>query len=171
MYGVELHANAIQQILDNNHIQSKLSFFGFNSSIYDKVISLSLSLLLAFVILLFINYMRPLFSISLTLILIMTWFNIAIGAFLNDYLFLIKFILGTKTNIPGINESNMLPVIYPISSMILSYGFNLSYKLYTENLDKKFLKNTFGNYISSDLVDEMFKNKKIPELVKEDIIL
>ena len=164
MYGVELHANVIQQILDNNHIQSQLSFFGYNSSINDKVISLNLSLLFAFVILLCINYMRPLFSISLTFMLIMIWFNIAIGAFLNDYLFLIKFILGTKTNIPGINESNMLPVIYPISSMILSYAFNLSYKLYTENLDKKFLKNTFGNYISSDLVDEMFKTKKIPEL-------
>ena len=45
-----------------------------------------------------------------------------------------------------------------------SYGLNLSYKLYTENQDKKFLKNTFGNYISSELVEQMYKTQEVPEL-------
>ena len=65
---------------------------------------------------------------------------------------------------PDVNKSIILPMVYPISSIIFSYGFNLSYKLYTENQDKKFLKNTFGNYISSDLVEQMYASKKIPEL-------
>ena len=57
---------------------------------------------------------------------------------------------------------------YPITSVIFSYGFNLSYKLYIENQDKKFLKSTFGNYISSDLVNQMYENKTIPKLGGEE---
>ena len=44
MYGVELHANVIQQILDNNHLYSNLSFQGINTNMNDKIISLYISL-------------------------------------------------------------------------------------------------------------------------------
>ena len=64
-----------------------------------------------------------------------------------------------------INDSSQLvPVIFPIASMITPFAFNLSYKLFKEGQDKKFLKNTFGNYISSELVDQMYESKEIPEL-------
>ena len=164
MYGLELHANVIQQLLDNNHINSTLSFQGYNTHLNDKLISLLINLIFAFLIFAFIKYLKPIQSILLSFILILFWYNIAIGAFLNDYLYIFKIIFGININIPNINESIVLPIIYPISSIIFSYGFNLSYKLYTENQDKKFLKNTFGNYISSDLVDQMYESKKIPEL-------
>ena len=39
MYGVELHANVIQQILDNNHLYSNLSFQGINTNMNDKIMS------------------------------------------------------------------------------------------------------------------------------------
>jgi len=163
MYGVELHANAIQQILDNNHISIPLAFKGYDTNLKDKLISLVINLIFAFLIFYIISYLKPIQSIFLTVIFILFWFNIAIGAFINDYLYIFKMVLG-NLNIPNINESIMLPMIYPIFSIIFSYGFNLSYKLYTENQDKKFLKNTFGNYISSDLVDQMYKSKEMPEL-------
>ena len=40
--------------------------------------------------------------------------------------------------LPMARESLILPVIYPITSVLFSYGFNLSYKLYVENQDKNF---------------------------------
>ncbi len=163
MYGVELHANAIQQILDNNHINVPLAFKGYDTDLKDKLISLVINLIFAFLIFYIISYLKPIQSILLTVIFILFWFNIAVGAFINDYLYIIKMVLG-NLNTPNINESIMLPMIYPIFSIIFSYGFNLSYKLYTENQDKKFLKNTFGNYISSDLVNQMYESKEIPEL-------
>ena len=169
MYGVELHANVIQQILDGNHIQTNLSFFSDNLNNYDRFVSFIICLVFSSLVFLTIKFLRPIFSITLIFILILCWVNISFGAFIDDYFFIIKTILGFKTNIPDLNQSIILPVVYPIASIILSYAFNLSYKLYTENLDKKFLKDTFGNYISSDLVDEMYNSKKIPELGgKED---
>tara|TARA_B100000614_G_scaffold117025_3_gene105061 strand:+ start:201 stop:2531 length:2331 start_codon:yes stop_codon:yes gene_type:complete len=169
MYGVELHANVIQQILDNNHIQTNLPLFSNNLNFYAKLMSLIINLIFAYLVLLTIKFLKPIFTITIICIMILSWVNISIGAFINDYLFLIKTILGFETNLPDLNQSTIVPVIYPIASILLSYAFNLSYKLYTENLDKKFLKDTFGNYISSDLVNEMYNSKKIPELGgKED---
>ena len=55
--------------------------------------------------------------------------------------------------------------------MIVPYGLNLSYKLYTENQDKKFLKNTFGNYISSDLDQKKIKDGKIKNIRPSDELI
>ena len=41
------------------------------------------------------------------------------------------------------------------------FRINLSYKLITEQKNKKFLKDTFGKYVSPKLIDEMYKNKEI----------
>ena len=162
MYGVELHAHAIQQILDNNHIIPILSSEGDSKYLSDKLLSLFFNLMIALLVFLLITYFGPITSAGLSLFIILLWFDLSIGAFLNDYLWLFK--SKASINVPNINQSKILPVIYPISSVIFSYIFNLSYKLYNENKDKKFLKNTFGNYISSDLVEQMYKDKKIPEL-------
>jgi len=164
MYGLELHANAIQQILDNNHIHPLLSFLGYNTNLDDKIISLVINCIFAFLVFLIITYLKPIQSILSVFILILFWLNIAIGAFLNDYLFFLKIIFDININIPQINQTMVLPIIYPILSIIFSYAFNLSYKLYTENQDKKFLKSTFGNYISSELVNQMYESKAVPEL-------
>ena len=52
--------------------------------------------------------------------------------------------------------------------MVTPFALNLSYKLFKEGQDKKFLKNTFGSYISSELVDQMYESKEIPELGGEE---
>ena len=50
MFGVELHANTIQQILDNNHIHSYLKFEGYNTNVNDKIISLIIISLISFLV-------------------------------------------------------------------------------------------------------------------------
>ena len=164
MYGVEIHANVIQQILDNNHINNPISFLGLDSNLNDKIISIIITAFISFLVLFIMKFFNPINSLILIFMIVIIWLNISIGSFLNDYLWLIKYFIKYPINIPNISQSIILPIIYPLSSAILSYGFNLSYKLYVENQDKKFLKSTFGNYISSELVDQMYKSKTIPKL-------
>ena len=168
MFGVEIHANVIQQLLDNNNIENPISFLGLDSNLNNKIISVFIMLFISFLIFFIMIYFNPINSLILIFIISLMWFNISIGAFLNDYLWIFKYIMNFKINIPDISQSIILPVIYPISSAVFSYGFNLSYKLYTENQDKKFLKATFGNYISSELVEQMYQNKTIPQLGGEE---
>ena len=168
MFGVEIHANVIQQLLDNNNIENPISFLGLDSNLNNKIISVFIMLFISFLIFFIMIYFNPINSLILIFIISLMWFNISIGAFLNDYLWIFKYIMNFKINIPDISQSVILPVIYPISSAVFSYGFNLSYKLYTENQDKKFLKATFGNYISSELVEQMYQNKTIPQLGGEE---
>ena len=51
-----------------------------------------------------------------------------------------------------------------MASIIITFGVNLSYKLFTEQKDKSFLKETFGKYVSPELINEMYLSKKMPEL-------
>jgi len=164
MYGVELHANAIQQILDHNHINTPIAFIGYDTNINDKLVSFIICLVLSFLTLLIINYFNSITSIVLSFTLIIVWFNISIGAFINDYFWIIKFILSLDINIPNINKSSILPVTYPILSIIFSYAFNLSFKVFMEQKDKKFFKDTFGQYISPDLINQMYKKQSKPTL-------
>ena len=168
MFGVELHANVIQQILDQNNINTPISFKGSDTYLNDKIISFIVATFFAFLIFFIMINFNPINSIILSFTIVLFWFNISIGAFLEDFLWLFKYFLNIDINIPNIGKSVILPIIYPITSIIFSYGFNLSYKLYIENQDKKFLKRTFGNYISSELVDQMYKTKQIPQLGGEE---
>ena len=67
-------------------------------------------------------------------------------------------------NMPGYYQSAIVPVIFPAVAIIIPYGINLSYKLIVESNNKKFLKESFGAYISTDLIDQMFDEKKEPKL-------
>ena len=67
-------------------------------------------------------------------------------------------------NIPEHNGSSNIPVIFPAASILIPYGINLSYKLIVESNSKRFLKDSFGTYISPDLIDQMFDEKKEPKL-------
>ena len=67
-------------------------------------------------------------------------------------------------NIPDVNESIIIPIIYPISSVVFSYTFNLSFKVFMEQKDKRFFKETFGQYISPDLINQMYKKQSKPTL-------
>jgi len=63
-------------------------------------------------------------------------------------------------NMPGFNESAIVPVIFPAAAIIIPYGINLSYKLIIESNNKRFLKESFGAYISPDLIDQCSMKSK-----------
>ncbi len=67
-------------------------------------------------------------------------------------------------NKPGIGESTVIPIVAPLAGIALTYGGNVFYKFIMEQKDKLYLKQTFGTYISPALIEQMFKEKKVPKL-------
>ena len=168
MSGVEIHANVIQQILDNNYISNPIGNLEYDSNF--RFLHFFLILFLVSITLLLVTKPEPLLELIIIIVLIVFWLSYSIGSFCLDYFWLFKSIFGSEilVDITSSNESKLLPVVFPIVSMIFPFALNLSYKLFQEGQDKKFLKNTFGNYISSELVDQMYESKKIPELGGEE---
>ena len=163
MSGVEIHANVIQQILDNNYISNPIGNLEYDSNF--RFLHFFLILFLVSITLLLVTKPEPLLELIIIIVLIVFWLSYSIGSFCLDYFWLFKSIFGSEilVDISSSNESRLLPVVFPIVSMIFPFALNLSYKLFQEGQDKKFLKNTFGNYISSELVDQMYESKKIPD--------
>ena len=63
-----------------------------------------------------------------------------------------------------LNELIMVDMVRPIIAIISTYiGFFL-YNFLIAEKDKRFLKNTFGTYISPELIDQMYENKEEPQL-------
>ena len=87
------------------------------------------------------------------------------GLFINDQLWILKLIINKDIN-PSVTKDLfiMLPVFFPMSTMFVTYGTNLCYKLITEQKDKRFLEDTFGRYVAPELIDQMYNTKKLPEL-------
>ena len=168
MPGVEMHANAIQQIIDQDYLKVPTS----SLKLTDKTVLYQLSVLFFLVLigLIVSNRKSLLASVSFMLIIIISWFSFSMGSFVNDQLWLFKVIFNSlfSSNISfnhlNIGESILLPVFYPIASLLITFGVNLSYKLLSEQKNKKFLKETFGKYVSPELIEEMYVNKKNPEL-------
>ena len=168
MPGVEIHANAIQQILHENYIHTPTGTLEYDSRYLGSHILIIV--LFTLLTLLLVTKPEPIIALSIMLGELVVWFSYSIGEFVGDYFWIIKTIGNLFTenqfpiNIPGAGESVMIPVLFPALSIILPYGLNLTYKLFTEGQDKAFLKSAFGNYISPELIDEMFDSKQKPEL-------
>ena len=167
--GLEFHANAIQQLIHNNYIIVPTKTLDVNdeSIIYHAIIIIFIVLL----ILLFTKILNIFQSIIAIILFSLLWFSISIGLFINDQLWFIKsitnFCIGSNYSIASStihDTSYLIPVFYPISTIFITYGINLAYNIFKEQKDKIFLKETFGRYISPDLIDKMYKTKKIPKL-------
>jgi len=166
MPGLELHANAMQQMIDNNYIEI--------SGLYNENHSLILPSILIFIITvltLFISNLKSsINSLLIILLSIIIWISFSIGSFLCDYLWMFKSAINIFIESPLLfnynldSTSRLIPVFYPITSILLTYGLNLSYKIFKEQSDKNFLKVTFGKYVSPKIIDIMYDQKKIPEL-------
>ena len=57
-----------------------------------------------------------------------------------------------------------MPIVAPLTGIFLTYGSNVIFQFLHEQKDKKFLRETFGTYISPDLIDKMYEEKQAPKL-------
>ncbi|HIG50776.1 MAG TPA: CHASE2 domain-containing protein, partial [Candidatus Marinimicrobia bacterium] len=164
--GVEYHANAIQHMIDGNYIQSPLGPLEYHQGSNKWHLIIIATLII--VTLVFVSKAPPLWGFVVMAIEVVAWASYAIGSFLTDQLWLYKLIAGQELNMPGMGESAMIPILFPVSAIVLPFGINLTYKLFTEGQDKAFLKSSFGSYISPELIDQMYESKSAPSLGGEE---
>ncbi len=163
--GMETHANAIQTVLHKNFISTfggavtDLSRHGFPIAHF---LLISLLALIAFFLL---DYVNPIIAAVLVFIEGIIYFGIVCGAFMNDYGWMFKTLFASDSIVlPRINESYVLPMVAPMVGIGVTYVSNILYRFLNEQKDKKFLKETFGAYISPDLIDQMYEEKQEPKL-------
>jgi len=169
MPGLEIHANAIQQMLKSDYINLPLGGLEYQNNISQyKNLHLILILILIILTLIFVSKAPPLWGFLVMVIEVVSWASYAIGSFLTDQLWLYKLIVGQDLNMPGMGESAMIPILFPVSAIIFPFGINLTYKLFTEGKDKAYLKASFGNYVSPELIDQMFESGEAPSLGGEE---
>ncbi len=169
MPGMEVHATAMQQIIDENYISvfnDNISYnrIGLLFGLIDEV-DFYIILLLSFFTFLIFNFTSPLISGILVVLSIISWVILSFGLFVQDFSWIMKYFSSEYILMPpSFDSSIIMPVIFPITSIILTYAINLAYKLFTEGQDKAFLKASFGSYISPELIDQMYESKEAPAL-------
>ncbi len=164
MPGVEYHANAIQTILDGNYIKIFGGDINWSSlSWFKHVLLISFLSMIAYI---FISSLSPLFAGIFILLEILIFYSIAIGTFTNDFFWILKILTNrwSEINTPGINDSYVIPIIPSIVGVFITYTSNVLYRIAIEQKDKRFLKNTFGTYVSPQLIDRMYDAKQEPKL-------
>ena len=175
--GMETHANAIQTIIHANY----LNVFGsrLTNLLYDFQWSHFLLILLLSLIAFFIlDMVNPILAGVLILLEIIVYYGVVCGLFVNDLSWFLKDILASvfpidfvrnnyswfSIDLPTIQSSLVVPMVSPIMGVLVTYLANILYRFLIEQKDKKFLKSTFGQYISPQLIDKMFENKQEPKL-------
>ncbi|MFQ6675733.1 MAG: CHASE2 domain-containing protein [Fidelibacterota bacterium] len=176
MPGVEVHANAVQTVLDKNFISVFGSEIGWSYKSWKSHMLLIGGLsLVAFLLLAFMN---PLFAGLSIVAELLVFLSVGIGAFTQDGFWLVKGILQILlpdgwldkmgewviVNTPGFGDSTIIPISSPVMGIFLTYGSNVLYRFIMEQKDKRFLKHTFGTYVSPELIDRMYEAKQEPKL-------
>lgn len=163
--GMETHANAIQTILHKNFISTygtAVTDFNRHGLPMGHVLIISILALIAFFLLDFVN---PILAAVLVIIEGVIYFAIVCGLFMNDIWWMFKLIVNKSAiSLPGFGESIVFPIVAPLAVIGVTYVTNVLYRFLNEQKDKKFLKNTFGTYISPQLIDQMYKEKQVPQL-------
>ena len=166
--GLEFHANAIQQLIDGQYIKVPTKALNLTSESF--IYHLLIIIVLVFVTLFLSNSLNILMAILSIASLCLIWFSVSMGLFINDQLWFLKItgqLFNQYSNIRSYSIDDTLylvPVFYPIATILTTYGFNLSYNLFNEQKNKLFLKETFGRYLSPKLIDDIYTSKKMPEL-------
>ena len=168
MPGVDVHANAIQQLLHQSYLKSPYKELHINSGNY--LYHIALILFITVVTIMIVSVLGTYSSTFAMVCLVLFWFNYSIGVFVDNQAWMIRYIFGNWDSVMAtVKGSSVIPTVFPIVSVIIPYGLNLSYKLYTEGKNKKFLKDTFGTFVSPKLVDQMYETKQTPQLGGVDV--
>lgn len=81
----------------------------------------------------------------------------------------VVFILGYFLFAMSIFDKNLcIEIVKPIMSIVLSFIAVVAYKYVTEEKDKKFLHETFKQYLTPALIDQMYESKRMPSLGGEE---
>ena len=172
--GMETHANAIQTMIHDNYINvlgGGLTEF-FNEYNKYPLSHLMLIALLSLIALLILSFVNPVVAGFLIILECLVYFAIACGMFVGDIFWGIKAILpdfinsnqSIQSQLPQIGDSYIIPIVAPLSSVAITYFGIVLYDFIKEQQDKKYLKSTFGAYISPDLIDQMYEDKQEPKL-------
>ena len=132
--GVEIHANVMYSLLQNKFVSKT-----------DSTVNLWIIICVCIVLGILVSIpSKPLYTLPVPLISIAAWLFFAYNAFNNDL--------------------KMWEIIRPTISMVGTYLGIFLYNFLIVEKDKRFLKDTFGAYISPELIDEMFDAKEEPSL-------
>lgn len=176
MPGMEVHANAIQTILDQNHI-SQLG--GTTTNIGEHqfpVPHFFLIILFILVPLIIVKKQNPILAALILFLLGGVYISFVYGNFMGDLFYMYKSLVKIipikalsklpllKTNLPEPGESYLFPTVIPLFAMTLTYVSDLIYALITEHRKKLFLRESFGAYVSPKLIEDMYETNHKPEL-------
>jgi len=132
--GVEIHANVIHSILQNEFVTRTSTAKNFLSILFLSLVIGALSA----------TPKKPFWGFLILGIVATAWLLFTYSQFLNNRI--------------------MWEVIRPTIAMALTQIGVFSYTFLILDKDKRFLKNTFGTYISPKLIDQMIDNKEEPKL-------
>lgn len=137
MYGVEIHANMIQTMLDDNFLKSTQP-----AAAALIVIIVALVVFMLTSIIKAIKYRRQ---------YLLEFFAIAASAgivylvfFIGDWYF--------------INKNLVLPVVGPVTAVILGYFGSAIHQYLTERRQKEIVKSIFSHYVSPAIVNELLSD-------------
>ena len=136
--GVEIHANAMYSILQNEFIKIKSQADKFKTIL---ILSVLMGIFISFP-------KKPLYALPIPIIGIVSW------------------IIFTRNQFGG--SLLMWDVTRTILSMIGTFVGIFMYNYFGAEKDKRFLKNTFSTYISPELIDQMYDAKEQPSLGGEE---
>ncbi len=132
--GVEIHANVMQSLLKNEFVQPKHRSETF-------VMIIIICVVLGMVVSL---PEKPLYTLPVPLVGIVAWILFTYSQFFSSLI--------------------MWEIVRPSLAMMGTYGSIFLYNFLIVEKDKRFLKDTFGAYISPELIDQMFDAKEEPSL-------
>ncbi|MFQ6678281.1 MAG: CHASE2 domain-containing protein, partial [Fidelibacterota bacterium] len=136
--GVEIHANVIHSILQNEFV-----------SITDTQTNFAVILALCTLLGIFVSVpKKTLYSLPIPIVVVVIWMLFTYNEFLT----------GLK----------MWEIVRPAISIGATYLGVFLYNFLVVEKDKRFLKNSFSTYISPELIDQMYENKEEPKLGGEE---
>ncbi len=136
--GVEIHANSLLGILNNDFIQwVKTAEMVWTIIILSLIMGVLVSL-----------PEKPLYSLPLPILGAVAWIIFAYGQFFTNLV--------------------VWEIIRPVLSVMTVYLAVFLYNFLIVDKDKRFLKQTFSTYISPELIDRMFRDRTQPQLGGEE---
>ena len=136
--GVEIHANTMHSILQNEFVRTTSAQKNFNTIL---ILAIFLGIIVSVP-------KKPLYTIPVPLLAILAWYLYSYNQFFNSLV--------------------MWEIIRPSLSLGGTYLGVFLYNFLVAEKDKRFLKDTFSTYISPELIDQMFDAKEEPQLGGEE---